>query len=309
MEALGNAFRARLTACLMAGSLATALGCGTPTEPAPAAPAAGVDVGRADSALDLGGYKSAGQVVCDLLNQLPGGNIGGVNINKPWCQYVNYDDLYYLGSYAWSTLILNGSPPPSKRAPAMSDALFCALKDSRGAGADGTVHTGLGRFGMASRIEVPKWDVQARQVLGQRIGTLYLFGVGLDIEDQDYVATFPTEASNSTFLRRTGYYMDLQSSKTSWGIGGNGTIPPFSLSLDFGQNGLFQSMQNNAIAFTSRDNNGNPDPTNAANKALSWDAWVASCNACTPSGVIRCDCPSQADWAQHNAFAGWNPAR
>src|SRR5262249_7650287 len=155
---------------------------------------------------------------------------------------------------------------PSQRAQAMSDALFCALKDSNHAVADATVNTGVGKFGMQSRIQVPKYDASARQVVGQRLGKLYLFGVGFDIEDQDYVAKFPTEASNvGMFTHRTGYYMDLQTSTTQWELGGSGIVGPFTLSLAFGQDPFFRSMQNNAIAFQSLNNHNQPDPANVLN--------------------------------------------
>jgi hypothetical protein len=163
---------------------------------------------------------------------------------------------------------------------------------------------------MESRIEVPKYDASSRQVVGQRLGKLYLFGVGLDIEDQDYVAHFPTEASNpGPFLRRTGYYMDLQTSTTKWELGGSGIAGPFWLDLDFGQDPFFRSMQNNAIAFSSLDNHNASDPANAVNPKFTWDAWINKCNSCTPSGLFGCDCPSQADWNQHNYFANWTDAQ
>jgi hypothetical protein len=304
------AHRSRSTwlASLIAGSLAA--GCAGSVDSTPAA-ADSPSSGEAIGALDLTGYKSAGQVVCDLMNSLPGGNIGGVAIDKPTCGFTNYDNFYYLGSYSRPILVQPGTPPPSQRAQAMSDALFCALKDSATASngngsADGTVGTPVGRFGIQSSIAVPKYDAGARQVVGQRIGTLYLFGVGMNIEDQDYVATFPTERTGGGgifSLPHTGYYMDLQSSTTTWHLGGHGSIGLFTLGLEFGQNGYFASMNNNAIALSPQDGNNRFDPE------LSWDHWQQGCNACKASGALFCDCPGSGDVAQHNAYANWTDAQ
>jgi hypothetical protein len=261
--------------------------------------------GEVAANLDLTGYKNAGQVVCDIMNSLPGGNIAGVGIDKPTCSFTNYDNLYYLGSL--SQPISFGGPPPavSHRAPAMSDALFCALKDSAGAVADGTFGTPVGRFGIKSRIDVPKFDAGARQVVGQRLGTLFLFGKGIDIEDQDYVVSFPTERATggALLIPHTGYYMDLQSAATTWRLGGSGTVGLFTLSLSFGQNGYFSSMNNDAFALSPRDGN------NHADDLLSWTHWQSSCNSCIAAGSAFCDCPGSGDIAQHNQFAGWSDAQ
>jgi len=272
-------------------------------------PAADIPTGEVTGALDLSGYKNAGQVICDLMNSLPGGNIAGVGIDKPTCSFTNYDNFYYLGSY-YRPLTLPGQPappPPSQRAPAMADALFCALKDSAGALADGTFGTPVGRFGIKSRIDVPKFDAAARQVVGQRIGTLYLFGVGMDIEDQDYVVRFPTERTTSTgpilVLPHTGYYMDLQSAATTWRLGGSGTIGLFNLTLNFGQSGYFGAMNNDAFSATPQT------PDNHYDDQLSWSHWVSTCSSCRAAGSLFCDCPTASDTAAHNQFASWSDAQ
>lgn len=290
-----RSFSSLWLASLLAGSLT---GCAGSVDTVPADDKSGEAVG----ALDLSNYKSAGQVVCDIMNALPATNIAGVGIDKPTCSFTNYDNLYYLGTYGRPIFTQPSSPPQSTRAQAMSDALFCALKDSAGTVADGTVGSPVGRFGMESRIAVPKYDPVARQVVGQRLGKLYLFGVGMDIEDQDYVATFPAERANEgrfVFALHTGYYMDLQSSTTTWRLGGRGTTGLFTLSLDFGQNGYFSSMNNNAIALNPHDGNNHTD------NVLSWDHWNQTCNACRAAGSLFCDCPGSGDVAQHNAFASW----
>src|SRR5262249_35985067 len=147
----------------------------------------------------------------------------------------------------------------------------------------------LGRFGMASRIVVSKFDPTQRQVIGQRLGTLYAFGVGFDLEDQDFGASFPTEYVSSGILTNstTGYYMDLQSSKTTWSLGGSGFMPPgFNLDLSFGQTGNFQGLGTNGVAFTSADKQGSPDALNVGVDA--WDPWVQSCNSCKAAGGWFC---------------------
>lgn len=289
-----------LTAPLLL-SLAAVPGCGVP-EPESAAPDEAPVAARA-SALDLQNYKSVGQVICDLIDNLPGGNIVGIHIEPPHCTFYNYDNLYYLGSYLPST---HGQS--SRRATAMSDALFCALKDADGAIADGTVHTGVGRFGMLSRIEVPKKDAAARQLVGQRIGTLYAFGVGMDINNQDFVVSFPTEKTPKLFADpagATGYYMAVKSSTTSWGLAGSAVVGLFTLALDFGQDGYFRSLQNNAFALSSPNNHGRSDPANVANPRFSWNAVYGGCAACRTGGASFCTCPSDADVAQHNAYLNW----
>jgi hypothetical protein len=281
------------------------VGCGAQPAADEAAPA---DVAVQQSALDLSNYKSVGQVICDIVDNLPGGNIGGVNITPPSCTFTNYDNLYYFGSITNTFVIGPGHTNPSQRPAAMADAVFCALKDADGASTDATAHTSLGRFGMASRISVWGKDPAARQVAGQRIGTLYVFGVPLDIDNEDFVAGFPIESFAGGLLssRTNGYYMDLQTSTTQWHMGGSGVLGPFTLSLSFGQNGYFKSLENNGFAFTSKNNHGGSDPGNAWNPQFSYDSWPASCNSCRASGAAFCDCPSQSDIAQHNKFVNWS---
>lgn len=137
-----------------------------------------------------------------------------------------------MGEDDWSKLYRTGpgGGPVTypQAATGMADALYCALKDMNGAQADGTVSAGpLGKFGMLTHVVVPKYDPVAMQVVGQRLGTLYAFGVGLDIEDQDFVASFPTEEqyNGSPVTANTGsvgHYMDLKTSTVSWGLSGTG---------------------------------------------------------------------------------------
>jgi hypothetical protein len=134
-------------------------------------------VAALSSELDLSNYHSVAEVICDLVDNIPGGNLVGINIQPPRCTFTNYRDLYYLGSYRRPTVVGPNTPLPSRRPIAMADALFCALKDSDGAQADGTIPTGVGKFGISSSIEVAKKDPAARQLVGQRLGTIWAFGV------------------------------------------------------------------------------------------------------------------------------------
>jgi hypothetical protein len=256
-------------------------------------------------------YQSGARAICAILDALPATTIGAVNINKPNCNYWDYDNLYYLGSISRSFRLGGGTTLSPQTPVAMSDALLCALKDSDGASVDATKSpNGLGRFGMASRIVVSKFDPTQRQVLGQRLGTLYAFGVPLDLEDQDFGVSFPTEYVSSGVLLNstTGYYMDLQSSKTTWSLGGSGFIPPaFNLKLDFGQTGNFHGVGTNGVAFTSADKNHAPDATNVG--VDGWDPWVQSCNSCKAAGGWFCSCPTPADQQQHDKFVNWTGAQ
>ncbi len=287
-------------------SLGGAIGCDAelPEEAAADSVVESEPIAQVASSLDLSNYQTAGQVLCDLMNQIPAGNLIGVSIAKPWCRYYNYNNLYYLGSFRRS--LVQGPTPASQRAIAMSDALFCALKEADGATADGTISTAVGRFGMSSRIEVPKVDPASRQLVGQRVGTLWAFGVPLDIDNQDFVVSFPTEQTPSTTLGRwIGYYMNLRSSTTSWGLGGSGQVGLFNLALNLGQDGYFRSLNNNGIAFASPSNVGGSDSSNGANPKFLWDSVYAGCDPCRASGAFFCTCPSSGDLTQHNAFAGW----
>jgi hypothetical protein len=261
--------------------------------------------------LDLSGYKSAGQVLCDIVSHIPSFTVGDVSISSQGCQTQQYDNFYYFGSDYWTPRIagIGGSTNP-QRSYATATALYCALKDSNGAKADATVSTSLGRFGMLTHINVAKSDPTAMQVVGQRLGTLYAFGVGLDLEDQDYVAQFPHEnqaRSCTGFIcpigGETGYYMDLQTSTAKWGLGGSGALGPFTLSVSFGQNPYFASMNNDAFAWSPASQQ------NAPNPGLTWSAWEQSCGSCVPSGLIQCDCPNSAQIAAHNQFASWTGAQ
>jgi hypothetical protein len=119
------------------------------------------------------------------------------------------------------------------------------------------------------------------------------------------VVSFPTETVGSVLSRTNGYYMDLQTSTMAWNIAASGIIGLFTVSIDFGQDGFFKSLQNNAIAFKSLDNHGQSDPANAASPQFLWDNVYASCDPCRMSGSFFCTCPSNADISQHNAHLGW----
>src|SRR5215831_4486319 len=86
--------------CAFAGGCA-----GGTVDQAPAADDA--PTGEVAGAIDLSNYKNAGEVICDIMNNLPGGNIAGVGINKPTCSFTNFDNFYYLGSY-YHQLLLGG---------------------------------------------------------------------------------------------------------------------------------------------------------------------------------------------------------
>jgi hypothetical protein len=269
-------------------------------------PVAEADVGAPaetkDPAPEREVFESAGHVLCDVINQVPSFSVGDVNIDKPTCNWTDYDNLYYLGSIPHSIFIQPGQPQPSQKPDAMTKALYCALRDADGAQADGTVSTGVGRFGMLSKLAMTTKDPVGQRIVGQRLGVLYLFGIPITLDSQDISATFPTENTSGLWWHSTGYYMDLQSSTTSWHIGGGGVlpvVPPLTLHISFDENGNFQSLDYDGIAWSPRTS------TNGPNPAFAWQPWVDSCNACRANGGLFCDCPQQADWDQHNAFANW----
>ena len=250
--------------------------------------------------------ESAGHVLCDVINQVPSFSVGSVTIDKPTCSNTDYDNLYYLGSIGYSVIIRPGTPAPSQKPAVMADAIYCALRDSDGARADGTVPTALGRFGMESQLVISTKDPVGRRIVGQRLGKLYLFDHPITLDSQDVSATFPTEAANSLLFRTTGYYMDLTSSTTSWHIGGNGTlptVPPLTLSIAFDETGNFQSFNNDGFSWKPHGGN------NAPNQQFSWQTVFGGCNQCLASHGLFCTCPSATDTAQHNAFANWTDAQ
>jgi hypothetical protein len=293
-----------VTAVSTLAALVVAAGCGAPADPAPKE---STDTQKAD--LNLSGYQSAADVICNIVNNIPSFSVGDVSISSQGCSTQQYDNFYYLGSDHWVPTF-GGNDPNPQRAYATSAALYCALKDSNGAVADATVPTALGKFGMLTHLVTSKYDSSTMQVVGQRLGTLYAFGVGMDIEDQDYVAHFPSEGQAQSCTPpfcmlggEAGYYMDLQTSTAKWGLSGSGNLGPFTLSLSFGQNPYFGSMNNNAFAWSPASQPNDPNP------GLTWSAWVNSCNSCTPNGLIGCDCPTSADYAQYQQFAGWTGAQ
>ena len=291
--------------------------------------------GRTASALNLDNLPSVGQLACDAFNQIPDNQkIGFVTINKsPQCSYTTYDNLYYLGEDDSGSASGNA---PSTRAGSMGDALYCALKGSNAAQADATSSGAFGRFGMAARVNVSKYDPATfsqlgnpeRQVVGQRLGTLYAFGAGLDIENQDFVATFDQEpnvpgcnvrgAFCDGFSTATGYYMDMKSSAVRWGLGGSGRIPlgtsgfELTLGADVGQNGTFEALNNNAFALTAVNtdisgNTGADQLNSPTNSALTWDTFVAQHVPCAPNDLF-CPPPISGDeFAQHDDFVSFTP--
>jgi hypothetical protein len=258
---------------------------------------------------------SASRALCDLLKEIPAFSVGAVKIDKPTCSYTDFDNLYYLGSITTSLILPlpGGHTPPVRPAPqpqrpaAMADALYCALQGADGATADGTFGTAVGTFGVQSRLAVTTKDAPGRHVAAQRLGRLFAFGVGMDLESQDVNATFPIESAGATvFLRQAGYYMDLTTSTAAWQMGGGGTIPvvpPLSLHLQFGQSGNFGGENNDAIAFSPRAGANQPNPD------LSWQHLVDGCNACRAGGAVFCDCPSAAETTAHNQTANFTDAQ
>jgi hypothetical protein len=302
LESARAGARLLFTAGVFAGIAATH-GCAGQVEPA------GDDSTPGEGAnLDLTNYKSAGQVLCDIVNNIPSFSVGDVSISSQGCQTQQYDNFYYFGSDYWSPF---SKTPNPQRSYATATALYCALKDSNGASADATVTPipALGKFGMVTRVNVSKSDPTTMQVVGQRLGKLYAFGVGLDLEDQDYVAQFPHEnqAKKCGLIcplgNETGYYMDLQTSTAKWELGGKGALGPFTVSVSFGQNPNFASMNNDAFAWSPASQ------VNAPNPGLSWNTWEQDCSSCVPSGLIGCHCPSSTQISEHNQFASWTGAQ
>lgn len=245
-----------------------------------------------------------GKTVCDILDALPNLSFGGIGIANPSCTRTDYHDLFYLGSD--SRLLGRQS---SSRAQATSEALYCALKEAHGAVADGTSHTPLGRFGMESRLEISSADPRARRVEGQRLGRLYAFGVGVDLDNQDFRAAFPTERSSTRFLRRTGHYMDVETRTTKWRVGGSVAAPPFTFSLDLEQRPFYEVLGNGAVALSPLVPAGDDRGRHDYREAFRWQTFVDRCNECRAASLAFCDCPTEADWAGHNRFAGWVDAQ
>jgi hypothetical protein len=243
-----------------------------------------------------------GKAMCSLIRDLGNVSIGPIGIDDTDCQSTDYDNLYYLGSVSRSIRFQGGHAAevvsPNQRPDALSKALYCAIGYSDGLHADGTV-SALGGMGVRSRIHMTKKDAAAREVSGQRVGTLVVFGAAMDIEDQDFDVTFPTESgrrpsSGPVLLesRSVGYYMDLKTSAVSWHVGGGGQLGPFALKLRFGQNGSFDSVNNNGVVF--RPANQANAPSNHYPFNFDYARVHADCNACQAACQPGrfCVCPS-----------------
>ena len=298
-----TSFATLLLALATAGT--TACGSPAPKEESTRGTTSGLNVIVPGNPPPPGAPEDAAQVICSIINDIPSMSIGDVNISAGACTTHQYQNLYYLGSDSYSGRLAGPAPPA--RAQAMTDALYCALSGSNGATANGTISGGgLGSFGMSSRIVVSQSNPSTMQVSGQRIGTLWAFGAGLDIEDQDYVVQFPTETQAQGLIHTsggtTGRYMNLQTSTVGWSIGGSGSLPPFTLGLSFGQNPYFQSMNDNLVAILG------DAYSNAANPALSWSAWTGMCSQ-TCTSFICYSCPDAAETAQYQAFASYTAAQ
>lgn len=245
---------------------------------------------------------SAGETFCQILNALPGRKVGDVTIDKPDCGYINYDrNLFYLGSDRWSRL--RGTPPTDRTAEATAQALMCALDAADGHTAAVTVPAGaLGRFGFDTAVEIGSFDAGARTVSGQRLGRVWLFGVPLAFDTQDFTGHFPIERDGGGggifhAYSNHGYYMELASSRSNWSIGGSALVdfpPPIEFALKLSHGGNYLSYQNDALDWRHTDFN-DSDGNYVANPSLSYDRWA---NTCTCS-FWSCDCPTAADQQAH----------
>jgi hypothetical protein len=294
-----------LATSLLAGTFASA--CGGTADEAPGTPESPV--------LGKSLQKLSGADICNAINSLGTIDLGAAASVTPMCFQWASSNFSYLGSTA-----------PASFAKSMSkveaQSLYCALKSSDNAKASALSGTTIGTFGVESKVNIYKTNPAAMTLSGQRLATVYAFGVGMTLDNQNFDWQFPTEHQPAqNVLHRvdvppiwieqslpipahTGQYAISNTNMYTAGIAAHATFPigPFvsNLDLSFGNAYAFEAFDGRAYAMgwtgVEREN---------ARRA-SWQNMQNACNTCLaqpPVGGLKpiCNmCPSSTDITQHN---------
>jgi hypothetical protein len=274
--------------------------------------------------LDESSAALTGAQICELIDELASLSLGdtGTGVSATVdasCASKGGSQLSYLGGVA-----------PAKFAKGVSrveaQTLFCALKGADDATASATSTTGVGKFGVSSKVNVYKSDSTALTLSGQRVATIYAFGVGMPIDNQTFSWSFPSEKQQAQVVaveqpwpplgtlttidslpEQTGQYAKAKSNGYGWGIDGNVKFPlgpvTAELNVNFHNGFLFQTGATRA--YYMDDINGSFD----TKRLSSYSDYVKACNACKAAGSsapipIPCDCPTSDEIRQHFRVCG-----
>lgn len=229
----------------------------------------------------------------------------------PKCENDSGSELSYLGSTAPASF--SGSV-----SRVLAQTLYCSLTGSDNATALGTIDTAVGKFGIESKMNVYKRDSKALTLSAQRVGKLYAFGVGLDLENQDFQWNFASEGQPQQSVKKTngqsvtipahtGQYAKMATQGHPWRIDASATFPigPVGMSIGLAFGSPRVNASNLQFPFDAADTRAYTmvaTGSSAAVRRASWDTFIAACNDCKskpPTGV-PCDCPTAAEQAQHD---------
>jgi hypothetical protein len=259
--------------------------------------------------------------ICTLIDELADVSLGDENLGASVtadCTKGTAKELSYLGGTSPAKFSKSVSKFEAK-------SLYCALKGGDDQVASATWSTGVGSFGTKTRLNVYKSDPVAMSLSAQRVQTIYAFGVGMNIDNQTFAWTSPTEAQpsqtvkvfaddelhsinlNQTLPEQTGQYARGTSNHYNWGVHGKANFPvgPFGvqLNVDFDNKPIFQAGARRAY-----DMDGISGTLDSA-RLSSWDTFYDACRVCkaTPQTgpiILPCNCPTTAEIYQHYRQCG-----
>lgn len=261
---------------------------------------------------------SGTDAICDAVSALGSVAIGDDQTGAKFtsdCDKKSGKQLSYLGGEAPSKFSKSVSPLEAK-------TLFCALKGADDQEASASLSTIVGGFGAKTKVNIYDSDPSTMTLKGQRISTIYAFGVGLKVESQAFGWTFPTEdqASQNVTIKvpippfgtysitdslpaQTGQYARGTSTAYDWYGDLKVSFPIGPLAAAVGVRlenvPLFQTGARRGYYMSGV--NGSLDDT----RMSSWDTFYSACTECqahptTAGGIILpCNCPTTDELYQH----------
>jgi hypothetical protein len=179
----------------------------THSETEPAAPAVKKDAIISTDLCTL--VRALGDTLRDLTP-----NDSSVVLNELNCADDRVTNAHYLGAAP-----VNGTVADLFTAPFVtSNAYFCAIADSDGVTVDGRT----GGFGLTSQFNVSRKEPGVGRIVGRRISTINIFGVGAKLGVQDLEWKFDAERSPDNF---GGNYMSVISNGRGWNFQGTVEFP------------------------------------------------------------------------------------
>jgi hypothetical protein len=296
---------------VLLGSVVTAA-CGAP-----------IDAEQGPEALGTSSEELTNTEICALIDELGEISLGDDSLSATvtaTCEKKVGRQLSYLGGASPAKFSKHVSQTEAK-------SLFCALKGADDQTAPATWPTGVGTFGTSTKVNIYKSDPAAMTLSGQRVATLYAFGVGLRIDNQTFGWSFPTEAqpsqqvlvrvSNplggpitlpSTLPEQTGQYARGTTTFWDWNVKGNVSFPigPLGVQLDvtFDNSPIFRTAARRGYQMEGITG------SLADQRDSSWSQYITACRECqaqqsSGSGVVvPCNCPTSAESTQASRLCG-----